>query len=266
MNAKILKKRKKPPNFSPFTREKAIRLGLIVLVLAACGFAGAEVVRYLLFNPKYAVEHIVVRGNQKMSREKIVNLSSLREGENIFQTRIHRAKERLSRLPLVERVSVSRFMPNMIVIEVVERIPRARISGASRFLADYSGAVLSRASCEDPDKLPLIVGVDTAPLSVGMRCSQDAMTKAMRALQLCQSSQLSGLVEVERIDSSKPSDIRLYLKPGDYTKEGCEVPLGGNDFEQKLANLAEILSSAKKDGKKVRWAEHVTLNRVVVRF
>jgi len=266
MNAKVLKKRKKPPNFSPFTRERAMRIGFILLVFALCGVAGVEGAGYLFSNPKYAVKHIFVRGNQKMSNEEIVNISALKKGQNIFLTRIHRAASRLSQLSLIEHVSVSRFMPDMLVVEVAERTPRARLSGSRRFLADYSGVILPRASFSEPERLPLVVGVNTSGLSVGVRCSQPAMAKAMQVLQLCQSSRLSELVEVEKIDSSRVGDLRLYLKAGEYTKEGCEIPLGSSEFEQKLANLAEILDSAKKDGKKIRWADHLTLNRVVVRF
>ncbi len=266
MNAKVLKKRKKPPNFSPFTREKAMRIGFILLIFAVCGVGAVEGARYLLSNPKYVVKHIAVRGNQKLSKEEIVSISALKKGENIFLARIHRAMSRLSQLPSIERASVSRFMPDMLVIEVVERTPRARLSGSRRFLADYSGAILSRATCSDPESLPVFVGVDASNLSVGMRCSQPSMTKAMDVLRLCQSSRLNEMVEVEKIDSSRPGDLRLYLKEGDSTREGCEIPLGGDEFEQKLANLAEILASAKQDGKKIRWADHLTLNRVVVRF
>jgi len=260
MNAKVLKKRKKPPNFSPFTREKTIRLGLIFVVLATCGFGGVEVGRYLLSDPKYAIKHIIVRGNQRLSSEEIIKFSSLKKGENIFGSRIHRARDRLSKLPLIEHVVVSRFMPDVLVIEMVERVPRAKLPGSKRFLADYSGVILPRTACSEPDELPSIVGVDTADLSVGDRCSAPAMTKAMRALQLCESPRLSGLIEVEEIDASRTDDLRLYLKQGSYTKRNCAVRIGGEDFEQRLANLAASLEDIKDQYRQeVRWID-VVLN------
>lgn len=263
-NARVLS-RKRPSTGSKFARQRAVRLTLVFTILATCGFGGFEAGRYLLTDPKHAVRHIIVHGNEKLSNEKIVNISALREGENIFRARIYRARNRLSELPLIEHVSVSRVMPDTIVIGIVERRPRARLSGRKKLLADYSGVVLPRSCHNDWKQLPLIVGVETAHLSVGDRCSQPAMTKAMRVLELCQSSLLSDIVEVDGIDSSRPDDLRLYLKRGMYTRDACEVRIGTDDFEQRLANLAEILTSVgKKHGKKIRSVD-LTLDNIPVR-
>ncbi|MDP2898469.1 MAG: FtsQ-type POTRA domain-containing protein [bacterium] len=267
MNAKILKKRKKPPNFSPFTREKAIRWGLILVILATCGFGGLEVGRYLLADAKYAVKHIVVRGNQKLSSEEIIKVSSLKKGENILRCRIHHAKERLGNLPLVEHAAVSRFMPDIIVIEVVERVPRARLAGKDELLTDYAGVILPpSAASGDPGNLPAISGIDTEGLAVGERFTSPGVMKALRVLRLWESSALSDLAEVEAIDCSRADNLRLCLKPGLYTKEGFEAPIGGDGFELKLAKLESILRSViAKHHKKVQWLD-LTQENVPVRF
>jgi hypothetical protein len=266
MNARILKRRKKPVAFSPLAREKVMTLVLVVTVVATCGFASFEIGRHFLRHPKYAVRHIEVEGNEKFSKEMIIGLSGLKKGENIFRQRIYRARERLSEFALMKHVSVSRRMPDTIVIEVQERHPRARLLGPKRVLADYSGVVLPYSSCDDPDELPLVIGVDTAGLSVGEKCLHPAMTRAMRLLRLCGNPRLSSLVEVEWIDSSEADDLRLYFREGKYTRKRCEVCVGGDDFEQRLANLTEILGSVPKEyGKKVRSVD-LTLENVPVRF
>ncbi len=266
MNAKVHKKRKRPLALSRFTRERAVKLALVLTILATCGFGGFELGRYFLTDPKHAVKRIVVRGNERLSKEKIVDISRLKKGENIYRARIYGAKKRLAELPLVEKVSVSRLMPDTIVIGVVERCPRAILSGRKKLLADYSGVVLPGSCRGDRERLPLIVGVDTAYLSVGDQCSQPAMTKAMQVLELCQSSPLSSMVEVDGIDASRPDDLRLYLMRGDYTKDACEVRIGGTDLEQKMANLAEILRSVvAQHGRKIQ-SVNLTLENVPVRF
>ncbi len=262
MNAKVLKKRKKPPNFSPFTREKAIRLGLILVAGATCGFGGVEVGRHLLSDSKYAVKRILIRGNERLSREEIIERSLLKEGENIFRSRIGRARDRLARLPLVEHAGVSRLMPDTILVEIVERVPRAKLAGANGFLADSAGVILPLAACSEPDELPSIVGVDAAGLRVGDQCTSAAMIKAMQVLQLCESPQVASVVDVERVDCSRTDDLRLYLKPGDYTNDNCVARLGGEDFEQRLPNLAAILRATRqKQGQRVQWVD-VVLNYV----
>jgi hypothetical protein len=266
MNAKVLKKRKKPPRFSPFTREKAVRLALIFVVFATCGFGGVEVGRYLLSDPKYAVKHIIVRGNQRLSKEEIIRLSSLEKGDNIFRCRIRRAQDRLIRRPLIKHASVSRFMPDILVVEVIERLPRARLSGPNELIADYSGVVLPPSSCSNPKELPLILGAETADLEVGERCLDPAVIKAMRVLQLCEFSGLAGVLQIESIECSGPTVSCLRLRSGDYTQDDCEVRIEGDDFEQKLANLAVICQSVvAKHGKKIRWISQ-TKDRAYVRF
>jgi hypothetical protein len=266
MNAKVLKKRKKPPAFSPFTRERAMKLVVILAVLATCGFGSFAVGRHLLYDPKYAVNEITVRGNETLSKEEIIGLSGLRQGENIFRARIYRCRDRLAKLPLIEWVAVSRAMPDTIVVRLVERHPRARLDGRKKLLADYSGVVLPASCCRDPGALPRIVGVETAHLSVGDRCSQPTLIRAMRVLKLCQSSPLSGMVEVDGIVSSGTDDVRLYLRAGGYTRHGCEVFVGGEDLGLRLAKLKDLLESVwKTHRKKIRLVD-LTSERVRVGF
>lgn len=266
MNAKILKKRKKPPNLSPFTKEKAVRWGLVLVILATCGFGGFGVGRYLLADSKYAVKHIIVRGNEKLLSDEIVRVSSLKKGENIFRCRIHQAKERIGKLPLVERAAVSRFMPDVLVIEVMERVPRARLAGTEQLLTDYAGMVLPPMASDGPAELPLISGMDANDLAVGQRLVNPGVIKALRVLQLCESSTLSDLAEVDMIDCSRADNLRLCLKPGPYTREGFEATIGGDGFELKLPKLAEILKSVvEKHHKKIQWLD-LTQENVPVRF
>jgi cell division septal protein FtsQ len=266
MNAKILKKRKKPPNLSPFTKEKAARWGLVLVILATCGFGGVEVGRYLLADAKYAVKHIVVRGNQKLPSDEIIKVSSLEKGENIFRCSIHEAKERIGKLPLVERVTVSRFMPDVLVIEVAERVPRARLAGAEHLLTDYAGMILPSWASDQTSKLPVISGMDPKDLAVGQRFTSPGLIKALRVLQLYESSALTDLAEVETIDCSRADNLRLCLKPGLYTREGFEAIIGGDGFELNLSKLRDILKSVvEKHRRKVQWLD-LTQENVPVRF
>lgn len=266
MNAKILKKRKKPPSLSPFTKEKAVRWGLVLVILVTCGFGGVGVSRYLLADAKYAVKHIIVRGNEKLPSDEIIRVSSLEKGENIFRCRIHDAKERIGKLPLVERATVSRFMPDVLLIEVTERVPRARMAGTEPFLTDYAGMILPPMAADRPAELPVISGMDAKDLAVGQRLTSPGIVKALRVLQLCDSSTLSDLAEVARIDCSRADNLRLCLKPGPYTREGFEAIIGGDGFELKLSKLVSILKSVvEKHRKKVQWLD-LTQENVPVRF
>ena len=266
MNAKVLKKRKKPPTFSPFTREKVMKLALVVTVVGGCGFGGFGVGRHFLAAPEYGIRHILVRGAEVLSRERIISLSMLRKGENIFRSRIYRARKRLLKLPLLEHAAITRFKPDTIVIDIVERRPRAQVAGSRKFLIDYSGVLLSRSSCADADNLHLIMGVDTGDLCVGEKCSQSGIGKAMQVLALYQSSPLAEMVQVAGIDASRPEDVRLYLKQSRYTRRGSEFVIGEGNFGEKLAKLEVILrSSVQRHNMKLTSAD-LTLGNVPVRF
>jgi hypothetical protein len=152
------------------------------------------------------------------------------------------------------------------MIDVVERRPQAMLSGRKKFLADFSGVLLPYSCCPQPEKLPLIVGVDTTDMSVGEKCDCPEMTKAMRVLALWQSSPLTNLSEVDGIDASRADNLRLYLRQSDFTRRHSEFLIGGDGFELKLAKLATILRSVvKKHKKKIQGAD-LTQDFVPIQF
>ena len=83
----------------------------------------------------FRVSNIEVTGINRYSAEEIVVASEIEEGDNLFFINRSTATSKIfARLPYVENVTISRKLPNRLVIEVKE-------SRAVAYLADDSGGL-----------------------------------------------------------------------------------------------------------------------------
>jgi cell division protein FtsQ len=94
--------------------------GVLVLGLSVGLFF--SVYRYAMTTPRFAVEHIEVKGNQRLSETQVVRLAGVETGQNVFALDTSRAQQRLLAEPWVERARVSRELPATLRIELTERV------------------------------------------------------------------------------------------------------------------------------------------------
>ncbi|MCL5934990.1 MAG: FtsQ-type POTRA domain-containing protein, partial [Firmicutes bacterium] len=69
----------------------------------------------------FEVREIRVVGNSSLTREKIVSVSGLNPGENIFKLDLKSSAEKIRALSLVKNVDMSRKLPSAVEIKVEER-------------------------------------------------------------------------------------------------------------------------------------------------
>ncbi len=258
IKSKVLKKKQKQQFFNNL-KQKSLYILIALIFLCLIGLAVYQALVALIYkNPEYSVENIIVSGNKKLSSEKIIELSEIKEGMNIFRFDIYRAKKRVEKAPLVEKVTITRRLPHTIIFEVVERKAKAKLGGTRQFLVDLSGVILPYSIEPHNKSLPTIKGMKTTNLQVGDKCEDIKLKKALKILQLCESSDLINLIQIEQIDVRNPNDVYIYLKEGVYTNENCKIRLGGGDFNQRLANFIVIL---KNYGSKIKTID-LTLKRI----
>ncbi len=71
------------------------------------------------FNTKY----IEVKGNQRLSKQMVIDISGVTLGENSLDVSISKVEQALLKTPWVKKVSVRRSLPDGFVIDVQERLP-----------------------------------------------------------------------------------------------------------------------------------------------
>ena len=103
---------------------------LLAACLAAALYFGIKkgVAWMILKNPDYNVAVLNVETDGVLTPEAVLEAADLHRGSNIFLVNLSRAKARVGAIPQVEKVQVTRQLPNTISIQINERKPIAWVA------------------------------------------------------------------------------------------------------------------------------------------
>ncbi|HEV2879658.1 MAG TPA: FtsQ-type POTRA domain-containing protein [Candidatus Eremiobacteraceae bacterium] len=113
-------------------------LGRQALLLAACLLAGIATgfgLWHESSNPRFAVEIVAIRGLAHTAYPDVVTAAELSPGQNAWLINRGAVARRIEALPWVGRAALHISWPNRLTINVIERVPVARV-----VLAPQSGA------------------------------------------------------------------------------------------------------------------------------
>ena len=110
-----------------------------------------------------AVDDVVVEGRSRIAPGAILDALGVRRGSPILAVDPAAAKARLEAMPWVRAASVTRLLPNLLRVSLVERVPMALWRRGDRLeLVDRDGVVLPTARAGEFSSLIQLVG-DDAP-------------------------------------------------------------------------------------------------------
>jgi hypothetical protein len=180
-----------PPGFAVWVLGRLLAIALLV--------GAAWVVYNVATSPRFQVRTVHVQGNLLLSRSEVQDAAAV-VGANIFWVNSADVANRISGLPLVERVQVvDAKLPDTLEIHIVERQPAGFwTSGDQTYLVDKEGVILKAVDAEtaqiracagqacDPQTAPLpsVSETDAEPLTPGDRVDASALTTSSRLAQL----------------------------------------------------------------------------------
>lgn len=133
--------------------------GLTVALVAAFAlYRGAAMVVHAHV---LTVDHIVVSGNERLSKGEVIAVLSGLRGENLLFTNLDAWRTRLLASPWVKEAALRRSLPSTIEVAVLERTPIgvARMRG-ELYLVDERGVVIDQFGPQYADiDLPIIDGL-----------------------------------------------------------------------------------------------------------
>jgi len=229
-------------------------------VLLAVGTAAAVVVAgYWVFTtPRFAVVAVEVRGASRVPAQRILEVSGIVRGTNLWRIDPDHVRGRLEALPEIRRADVVRELPNRVSILVDERRPFTLVHAARLHWMDEDGRLLGEERHAVATEVPVISGLSEDELTT-MRTTPGPRARAaitlIRALLRTGSSLAS---EISEIDMSRAEGPVLY------TVDGVEVRLGSEEWEERLARLEGVLAQvATQDvqGVDLRFRDQVVLKR-----
>jgi cell division protein FtsQ len=194
----------------------------------------------LLRSPLFEVRNIKVHGNQLLEEGKIISLSEIATGSNIFKIDLAEAKDKLKLIPLVKEARVTRSLPATVVIVIEERIPVGILPTGEGFIeVDGEGIYLRKASVGTPG-LPLVTGVEFSLPSPGDVIVADGLKEALAIINELDADTVAVLSEV---NIGYDGQIKLYTMQGVQCRFGLaeNIREKGEIFTGLLAELRSAL-------------------------
>lgn len=229
-------------------------LGLAVGVAAAVAVAG----HWVLTTPRFAVMAVEVRGASRVPPQRILEVSGIVRGTNLWRIDPDHVRARLESLPEIRRADVVRELPNRVSILVEERRPFTLVHAARLHWLDEEGRLLGEEPHAVATDVPVIRGLSEEELAT-MRTTPGPRARAAIALIRALLRTGSALAaEISEIDMSRPEGPVLY------TIDGVEVRLGSEEWEERLARLEGVLAQVATEdlhGVDLRFRDQVVLRR-----
>ena len=220
-------------------RKKKRQGGLALVVILLITVTTLAVLSLTVF---FKTSEISIKGNTSYSAEEIISAAEISIGDNLFLISERRLTQRLSKhLPLIDKVEISRTLPDKITINVIETKEEICFSAGNKyFSANQSGKVIKEySSC--PENLVLVTVSNKTKLKQG----ETAVFSTEREQELF--NNYFGMIEERGFDVNFVNIADPY---NSYMKlEGRLIIKFGSSsyFERKSAFLSAGLKGISKN-------------------
>ena len=190
----------------------------------------------------------MVDGENKITKDTIISLSGIEEGNNIFKVSINKAINNIKENPYINKAEIKRILPGTVQIVVKERTVEYQIKVIDSYVyIDYQGYILE-ASTKNDD-VPIVEGLSTEQETLlnGKR----VINKDIENLRIMQK-----IMNVAKSEEIAKNISKIKIENGEYilelSKDKKTVYLGdGSDIRNKMVYLRAILEKEKGNKGKI---------------
>ncbi len=260
INRKKIKKQNHKNNNSELNKKRKVKkikiffLLIIFLILLLFIFSSS------LFN----IKNIEVEGNNRISKEKIISISSLDEYTNIFKFNKSAVIENIKQNAYIENVKIIRSLPSTVKITIEEREPKYMLQFADSYVYINNQGYMLEISNEKLDN-PILIGftTDLSNIKAGNRINVDDLKKLQMVIKIYEIAKTNDLGElISKIDISNDKNYTLILDSEQKT-----VYLGDcSNLNTKMLYLKSILEYESSKGRAGEIFLNVDLNSEEVYF
>ena len=244
---------------TPSTRTRSApswgrRLLVFTLLLGCLWIVGGKLIRFVTAQPYFALQHIVVHTDGRLSQADIRRWSGLHAGMSVFEVDRRQVETRLLDQARIRQARVERRLPDAVHIRVEARRPVAVVQGAQLVYLDRHGGYffdpeLSTARLD----LPYVSGV--ADLRLDAPAARRALGGVLR------------LLAASRLWREQLSEIR-WARGAGYTlflaRRQITLRVGRETRPENLARVGRVLETWPVDGPAAVFDARFR-NQVVVR-
>ncbi|MBN2718611.1 MAG: FtsQ-type POTRA domain-containing protein [Deltaproteobacteria bacterium] len=242
----------------------ALRVVAVIATVALVVWGAKLVYHYALTSAYFAVQHVEINGNERLSNADILAAAGIEMDQNIFDVKLQDVTQRLEATPWVLEARASQKLPKTIIIDVVERKPEILVLFDVPYLVDESGNIFKRWVPGDPLPECTITGLTHRDLVEDEEGAQQAILDAIslrdRYLE-AGNGRYATLYEIHR-----EIDGGFSLTVG---KKPFYVKLGKPPYRTKLKRMAQLFRRIGKSGRQpliVYFDNEKRPDRVTVKF
>ncbi len=199
-------------------------------------------------NDHFILKRVVVKGGGwwKSRSKEVEEVLELKRGEtNLFALDLGEKRKKLEKEPSIQKVSISRILPDTLLVEISERIPRAFLywKGNST-IVDADGIVMSKKSCISLDKnLPVFTGFRAKKEDLLPGNYLHQIAPALKLLEVA-SKEIPGVMLL-RINLSNPKhfNAEIYIPE---TRKIYTLYVNRKGLNEKLKELRAVLQDIPK--------------------
>jgi cell division protein FtsQ len=237
-------------------------LGVMALVVTS----GVFIVVYDYFTQTrhFQARRIVLTGQQRLSRPKVMEIAGIGMHTNILSVNLTTTRKRLLADPWIAAATVSREIPSGLTVHIREEIPLAilEMEPGKGFLINPAGEVFKRWEGSNRDALPRVQGLDYSDLPVPGEPVSEAFQAVMTLFRLAGEKRsplpISG---IRRIRMDREIGATVYAGEDDRA-----VKLGFGRYREKCKALGYLMSRLSRDSrlKRYRVIDLFDVNRIVI--
>jgi cell division septal protein FtsQ len=238
---------------------------VVVLILVGAGYAGVRASQ----DPRLALVAVNVTGCDRSAPADVISAAAFSAGQNVWLLDVGGATARIDALPWVSTTAIRRAWPNHVTIEIVERVPVARLtlpaggSGeeprAAEALLDERLRVLAVGPPDVRDlHLPTLSvnGFDSGTVRLGADLGATPVSPALRALEALQSGGLP-------VVSMQMDDVTGIAA---LSASGIHILFGASDDLQRKIALFLMIAKKIDRPQDVRYVDVRSLRAPTVLF
>ncbi|MEW6266477.1 MAG: FtsQ-type POTRA domain-containing protein [Thermodesulfobacteriota bacterium] len=201
---------------------------------------------YYLMNSEYfMVRKVVLEGLNRVSRNELLSRTGLDQPANILALRLDKMAARARALSWVETVTITRRMPDTILVQIREHRPRTLISLGDLYYLDENGQPIKKVGPMEKPELPIVTGFAAEDFEgPRLALTRKDVEEVFALLEVMAERNDSFRVEnISEINFDPVRGISLFTR-----HDNIQVKIGLGDYRTKLWRLGRLMALLKIKG------------------
>ncbi len=186
----------------------------------------------------FKIEKISVEGKTPYSNDKIISVSGIKIGDNLFLTNRNKVVSKIQeKLPYIGKVEIKRKLPSELILKVVKTEEKCAIaSGNGYVITDENSKVLKVGVTEVDPTMIMLAGGEVKNAKIGKTLEFKDSSSQELILTLMKAMQKNKIDNITKIDVSDKLNIKMTYQ------NRIEVLVGSSsELDKKMKFASEVI-------------------------